>query len=265
MTKKLPFYVVTFNRIKGLKSALEFSERSEIPLELIVFDMGSTWPPFLELLKSLTNRVVHFPNGLGPRDLWMNGELKRHGKGAFFLADGDIDYSQVSSDAFNKMLKLSQEYPWFPKVGLALEVSDLPDDKEGLRIRKWAKYEWTVRWNSTTYLCGLDTTTAYYPRRERKFYYRPALRIAGNCTARHYPWYERENSADPEFHYYRSVAKSAISTQQQAIFPSQTFMIKGTLRLLLMKILKGPLHVSLLGSICVKILAWRGTLGESKG
>lgn len=262
MRTQLPFYLVTFNRVKGLISALEYVERSELPLELIILDMGSTWPPFLELLKSLPNRVIYFANGVGPRGLWTNGALVRCGDGPFFLSDGDIDYTSVPNDAFTKMAVLSQLYPWFPKIGLALEVSDLPKDKEGERIKQWSKYDWAVLWNQNTYLCGLDTTIAYYPRRERKFYYRPALRIAGNFTARHYPWYERESDDDPEFDFYRTVAVGAISTGQQALFPSKSFKFKSFIRLLLMESVKAPLHNPILGKVCIKILAWRGTIKE---
>ena len=114
MIKKIPFYVVAFNRINGLKNATEFVNHSSIPLELIVLDMGSTWEPFLEYRDSLGVQIYKFPYGMGPRDLWTSGELARLGTGGFFLADGDIDYSSVDSHAAETMIELSQKYPWFP-------------------------------------------------------------------------------------------------------------------------------------------------------
>ena len=260
MIKKIPFYVVTFNRINGLKNATEFVNRSSIPLELIVLDMGSTWEPFLEYRDSLGVQIYKFPYGMGPRDLWTSGELARLGTGGFFLADGDIDYSDVDSHAAETMIELSQKCPWFPKVGLSLRISDLPSDYEGNRIREWAKGDWAVPWDRKTYLTGLDTTTAYYPRRDETFYYRPALRIADKFQAVHYPWYERQENYDDEARFYTGLASANISSAQAGLMPNRSFVIKRQIWILIYRILRNPLRSRFFGKICVKILAFRGTI-----
>lgn len=260
MIKSIPFYVVAFNRINGLKKAHDFVSRSSIPLELVVLDMGSTWEPFMKYRDSLGIQVIKFPHGMGPRDLWVTGELSSLGTGGFFLADGDIDYSQVSSKAAEKMVNLSQKYPWFPKVGLALKISDLPKDFEGNRIRDWEKGHWQVRWEKETFLTGLDTTTAYYPRREKTFHYRPALRIAGEYHAIHYPWYERPENYDDEAKFYTSLASAKISSAQASLWPNRNFKIKRLIWKLAYTILRVPLKSKYFGKICIQILSFRGTI-----
>jgi len=260
MKTPIPFYVVAFNRIYGLKKAYEFVSSSSIPLELIVLDMGSTWEPFIEYRDSLGIKVINFPFGMGPRDLWVTGELSRLGIGGFFLADGDIDYSDVNLDAAEKMVNLSQKYPWFPKVGLALKIQDLPKDNEGNRIRDWAKSDWAVRWDQETYLTGLDTTTAYYPRRETTFHYRPALRIAGVYQATHYPWYERPENYGEEARFYVSLASEKISSAQAGLLPGRCYMTKQFVWTIIYRVLKYPLKTKIFGNIAINILSFRGTI-----
>ncbi len=260
MVEPIPFYVVVFNRINGLRMALDFVLRSTVPLELIVLDMGSTWEPFIEFRDSLGVQVFKFPSGMGPRDLWVTGELQKLGSGGFFLADGDIDYSEVDGDAAQLMTNLSNKYPWFPKVGLSLKIDDLPLDSEGDRIREWAKSDWKVPWSREIFLTGLDTTIAYYPRREATFYYRPALRIAGRCQAIHYPWYERPETYNEEARFYASLANANISSAQAGLFPSQFFKIKRQIWTLIYKALSFWLRQKITGKVCVKILSFRGTI-----
>jgi hypothetical protein len=260
MIEPVPFYVVVFNRIKGLQMAHDFVSRSTTPLELIVLDMGSTWEPLIKFRDSLGVQVVHFPYGMGPRDLWVTGELQKMGSGGFFLADGDIDYSEVDSDAAQIMIKQSEKYPWFPKVGLALRIDDLPLDLEGDRIRAWAKSDWDVSWENEIFLTGLDTTTAYYPRRESTFFYRPALRIAGACQAIHYPWYERPENYDDEAKFYMSLANASISSGQAGLFPNRNFKTKRIIWKLMYKALNYWLKKKMFGAMCIRILSFRGTI-----
>lgn len=260
MIKPIPFYVVAFNRINGLKKACDFVTRSSVPLELIVLDMGSTWEPFIKYRDSLGVQIHKFPYGMGPRELWVTGALARLSTGGFFLADGDIDYCDVDSYAAEKMINLSQKYPWFPKVGLALKIDDLPTDFEGNRIREWAKSDWKVRWDEETYLTGLDTTTAYYPRRDMTFYYRPALRIAGKYQAIHYPWYERPENYDDEARFYTSLASENISSAQAGLMPNRNYKIKRPIWIMMYRILKYPLKSRYFGKVCVQILSYRGTI-----
>ena len=260
MQAAIPFYVVAFNRIKGLQMAVEFVKRSTVPIELVVLDMGSTWEPYLRYRDSLDIQVHRFPFGVGPRDLWVTGELSKLGNGGFFLSDGDIDYSEVPDDATQKMIELSEKYPWIPKVGLALKISDLPFDFEGNRLREWAIIDWKIPWTKSVFLTGLDTTTAYYPRRDNTFYYRPGLRIAGNYQTKHYPWYERPETYDDEAQLYTKIANANISSGQAGLVPNRNYKMKRLIWILIYRILKYPLKSQYFGKVCVQILSYRGTI-----
>jgi len=260
MENRLPFYVVTFNRIKGLKMAVEFVNRSNLPLSLIVLDMGSTWQPFIDYRDSLGCAVFEFPSGMGPRDLWKSGQLITIGEGGFFLSDGDIDYKDVPNDAATKMLEYSRKYPWFPKIGLALKIIDLPNDAEGRRIREWAKMDWAVPFNDECFISGLDTTIAYYPRRETVFYYRPALRLAGKYQANHYPWYERLENQDEESKFYSSLASKKISSAADGLIASNVYKIKRLIWKQLFYFFKLPLKFEIFAKPCIWILSINGKI-----
>lgn len=260
MSGVVPFYVVCFNRIRGLLSALEFAQRSTIALQLNILDMGSSWEPFIRVRDALDCPVIYIEPGLGPRDLWTNGTLSRLGEGGFFLSDGDLDYSSVPSDAAEKMIAMSNQYPWFPKVGLALRIDDLPLDQEADRVKLWEKPSWSVKWDLQTFLAPLDTTMAYYPSRDKTFFYRPGLRIAGPYQAIHYPWYERDTLPDEESFVYRKIASSRISSTQAGTYPSFLHRIKRSILLAVSWLARPLLRNSRTAPHAVSLLALKGKI-----
>ena len=235
-----------------------FVERSSIPLNPVILDMGSTWAPYLKYRDSLGLRIEHFKYGVGPRDLFTNGFIVADGSGPFFFSDGDLDYSETSSEAFENMKKVSDKYPWFPKIGLALPLEGVQSDKEGIRVRKWEHDNWRISFKKGIYLNGVDTTIAYYPRREDTFYYRPSLRLAESNSVRHYPWFER-NDTD-EAIYYTSLARSNISSTAAGDTPSLRYRIKHAILIALYFLSITPLKYKLTGNYFVDLLARNGTI-----
>jgi hypothetical protein len=260
----IPFYVVTFNRIHGLKSAVEFSKKSTIPLSLVILDMGSTWKPFNDYVSSLPFTRFNFRNGLGPRSLWTSGFLSKIGNGPFFLSDGDLDYSEIPVESFEKMQSLSEKYPWFPKVGLDLKTNDLPHDAETSRILEWNFGNTEVEIDENIFLSSIDTTIAYYPNRSTTFHYRPALRIAGDFQVIHYPWYERVENLNEEAKVYRELARSDISSGQAQLKLYWQGKLKRRFVIALFVIVAPFITSRVLGPILVRILSFRATLRQKQ-
>ena len=254
----IPFYVITFNRVSGLENAFRFTTRSTLDLELIVLDMGSTYTPFWDYVNRMTFQVHSYNLPLGPRQLWAEGHLQELGSDPFFISDGDIDYDLVDSTAFQKMSELSLKYPWIPKVGLALDINQLPEDEEGKRIESWERRNWEFEIEKDVYLAGLDTTIAFYPTRSRNFFYRPALRLGGRLTANHYPWQERENTISEEVRFYHSKASNVISTTATGTQQSFQTRVKFGILFQMLKVLQYVIPSRKFGPVAVKILAFRG-------
>lgn len=220
--------------------------------------MGSTWQPYIEYRDSLGLRTEHFKYGVGPRDLFINGFIVADGTGPFFFSDGDLDYSETSNEAFENMKKVSDKYPWFPKIGLALPFERVPSDKEGIRVRKWERDNWRISFEKGIYLNGVDTTIAYYPRREDTFYYRPSLRLAEANSVKHYPWFERNDNE--EAIYYTSLARSSISSTAAGDTPSFRYRVKHAILIALYFLSRTPLKYKLTGKQFVNLLARNGTI-----
>ena len=260
MSSPVVFYVACFNRVIGLQSIYEYSLRSKLEVKLIILDMGSTWPPFIEYRDSLGIEVVFIDSSIGPRDLWSNSFILESGPGGFFFADGDLLYDDLPDDALCELVQLSETYPWFPKVGFSLKLSDLPRDQESVRVIEWESDNWRVPFGSNSFICSLDTTIAYYPRREKSFYYRPALRTQLPYEVIHYPWYEREGSLTPEAEFYRRLAKSRISSTQAGLWPTQSYKIKHKFMLIGFKFTKYFFTRKFSGRLFVKLFSTRGRI-----
>ena len=253
-----PFYVITFNRVSGLENAIRFAERSTLDLELIILDMGSTYPPFWDYVTQKKFPVHSYSLTRGPRELWTQGYLEKLGSGPFFISDGDIDYDNVDSIAFEKMRELGLKYSWLPKVGLALDINYLPNDEEGRRIRSWERWNWKFEIEKDVYLGGLDTTIAFYPMRTKSFFYRPALRVAGKCTANHYPWQERASTYSEEVRFYHLVASSVVSTTATGTQQNFQTRAKRSVLFQLFNLMRFVIGSHRFGPPAVKILALRG-------
>jgi hypothetical protein len=167
------------------------------------------------------------------------------------LSDGDIDYSEIPADAFEKMINLSEEYPWFPKVGLSLRTDHLPKTIETERIRKWLVPEQTIKLIKDCYLSGIDTTIAYYPRRSDLFSIRPAVRLSGKYAVNHYPW---EQKTTPESIFYESACNLDIASSVSGKFPNRLDLIKQYRILIFYFIFKYPMRTRLFGPAIVRFI-----------
>lgn len=137
----------------------------------------------------------------------------------FILSDSDLDLSGVPTDCVEHMRYLMDEHPEVTKVGLSLEINDLPDHNvfKPNVVKHESRY-WLDGYRlispkdgvPAVYRAGVGATFAmYYPSRRDKidkdFY--NALRMERPYTARHLPWYldltPGKLSEELEY-YYRS-------------------------------------------------------------
>jgi hypothetical protein len=219
----LPFIVVTHNRLSGLQNLLDFIEKSPLKIRLIIADMKSTYPPMVDFLDSLGHtqniEVIRLEN-IGPRSLYFLQSFRNIvGRKGFFLADGDLDYSEVCPNVLQTLIEVSKRYPGMRKVGCALKLSDLPMDTHDLEqkseiIKSGEKRNWSPlrEVEKGIFLAPIDTTLAYYPRIESRFFFWPALRLGGVNTLRHSPWYEDDSALTTEQKWYLDNQRKDIST-----------------------------------------------------
>lgn len=221
----VPFFIITHNRLSGLINVLNFLTYQDFPVRIVIADMKSSYPPMLSYLNSLDlNEDFQIWNceNIGPRGLFFDSRFRsfvRANSGNFFLADGDLDYSNTSINLLAELVGVSKRFPGFRKVGAGLRLDDLPDQSEALRaksqiIRSGEKRNFfeTREVAKNVFLAPVDTTVAYYPRLTNNYYFWPALRLGGSCLVRHTPWYEDDSNLNSEQSYYFKNQRRDIST-----------------------------------------------------
>lgn len=139
----------------------------------------------------------------------------------YMLSDPDLQLNENLPDNFVEVLyNLSNKYKKY-KIGFALDISD--HDKflncnqytNGLSIYNWEKQFWDNKINNHDYElydANIDTTFCLINKKYFNNNNYEAIRIAGNFTAKHLPWYKnyiKDNIPKEEIEIWRKNNKSS--------------------------------------------------------
>jgi hypothetical protein len=204
-----PCFITVFNQLTWPRRMIDDIIR--FGLEPIIIDHGSTYPPLLEWYKSgdCKAQIVLTGRNFGCYGFWSSGRSKPV-KDYYFVTDCDLDLSGVPSDAVNVMTQSLRANPTVSKVGLSLEINDVPADWPLYdALHKWEDQYWTKRTPDGHWDANVGATFAVYhpshrfPTPPSAEFYR-AVRTDRPYTARHLPWYLNLDAVDEEFRYYMS-------------------------------------------------------------
>lgn len=168
----------------------------------IVVDNASTWPPLLEWFEHAPCEVIRLGENRGPRaPLTVLPQLGDFGP-YYCITDPDLDISGVPLDVLAVLQGALDRYREIGKVGLSLEIDDIPNDYPFRRqVLDCERKFWAVRLDQfftgeiDTHFCMMRTADPYTA-------YGPALRTDRPYTARHLPWYMTPDNITPEYRYY---------------------------------------------------------------
>jgi hypothetical protein len=168
--------------------------------EIWIIDNASTYPPLLDWYNQVPNevKVLRYHNG-GHLALWSLGVVNNIPEDWVFYTDSDIELNpKMPKDYQRIMLEAAREYNHI-KVGCALAVDDIPEHywlrNQVLRNEnRW----WLEQIGPDVYLADTDTTFNL----NRKADLFKSIRLAGDFTCRHKPWYINMDSLDAEEQYY---------------------------------------------------------------
>lgn len=205
----VPVVIISFERYTYLRNMIEqLVFRLDVTRsDIIIVDNASAYPPLQRYLTSLEEQghsVIRMPTNQGhlvafQRKLWESWPR------FFALTDPDLEFHADMPRWFrDDMVRVIEGYN-VPKVGCALDISDAHLFMKqtnygwpGASIPDWERQFWSDRVNDTEppiYRAFLDTTFAVYDK-ERYKHSDPdrftAMRIAGQFTAKHLPWYDTE-------------------------------------------------------------------------
>jgi FkbM family methyltransferase len=219
-----PIIIVSFNNYKYVKNTVSHLTRinKEYLKHTRILDNCSTCPDTVNYLKNVGLEVIYNKTNEGPWICpWKNVELYNSLPDKFILTDADLGFNENLPQNFvEQMVTLSNKYNSY-KIGFALDISDadkmfpyyIPDYTVG----EWEKQFWEKRIENDDYElynATIDTTFSLVSKTNTSG---PQIRIAGNFTAKHLPWYVSNPILNMHENYKMQQKTTNISTISNAI------------------------------------------------
>jgi len=218
----IPVIIIAFNNLTYVKMMVDQSKSKKFN-DIHIIDNCSFYPKLLEYYKNIKDVKVHYmPENFGHRVLFRSVNKKFYDElpKFFILTDPDIKFNDNLPDDFvNKLCELTQKYK-VGKAGFALSIEDhhkfknltFTRFKKKKTIREWEQVFWNDKLEDNVYKAGIDTTFAVYNKEyfrivknESKFL--NAVRVSGNFTAKHLPWYKETIVSEEEILFYNNNSK----------------------------------------------------------
>lgn len=225
----IPVYIIAYNNLTFVQRFV--SQVRRLTYKIVILDNHSSYPPMLEwydLLESGVDEqlsVIRFADNYGHSIV---DEYKEQIglPDVFVLSDPDLELSdEMPDDAIDRMFALSVKYKR-RRVGLALSLADshlfIPEDQQEL-VQFESQY-WNFPIEDSDYqLFIAPTDTTFHLRNysyDDNWYIN--IRIAGQYTCRHLPWYDgflRDNVPHQELEaYFRGNISSSIAKKHKLEF-----------------------------------------------
>jgi hypothetical protein len=176
--------------------------------DITIIDNGSTYPPLLEWYNvgrfkydSYFYPNVHWSENLGQLAIYNSGLINQFKHYPWIAyTDSDIELNPNTPINFIQvMISISERYG-YDKCGLALRIDNLPDTDYANKAREWEGKYWENKIFHNIFIADVDTTFSII-KPNLPFMYK-SLRVAGELTARHIPWYNDINNLNEEELYY---------------------------------------------------------------
>jgi hypothetical protein len=218
----IPIIIPTFNTPSYLKSMIDQLEERGWT-NIIIGDNGSTYPPMVEMLDTLSKKyhVVLWGKNLGPRVYTENKDICSKMPKNFIVTDPDLLFNdRMPKTAIDKMKRVLETYE-VSKVGLAIDI-DTPEERERFfnphQVDLWERNYWSRKIDrlpevDDLYAAPIDTTFSLYNRNQflleidkvagNMTCNTSAIRIAGRFTCRHMGWWAKQPLTDDEYTFYK--------------------------------------------------------------
>jgi hypothetical protein len=218
----IPVIVNVFNRLTTTRKLCEQIAALDNAVPIIV-DNSSTWEPLLDWYRHCPFSVIRLTENMGHHAPWNAAfsslVMENAEDGVYCVTDCDLDLEGVPADLMDVLQKPLFSWRNPPvKSGVALRIDDLPPWQT--QVKEWESRFWAHRVGGNYYTAPIDTTLAMYraktPHRiATKVAGVRAVRVAGEYTARHVPWYLDPTNLDEENANYFATANQSNSWRPQ--------------------------------------------------
>lgn len=203
--KNIPIIINNFNRIDYLTQFIASLEKRGVQ-NIHILDNNSTYPPLLEYYKTTKYKVHYLGENMGYRALWKSKVYDLFKDDYYVYTDPDLVIcDRCPNDFMDYFMSLHKKYNGIWKVGFSLAINDLPNCFTKKReVQQWEKQFEEIEIEENVFYAPIDTTFAIYKPfgisdNER------SLRVAGDYSMRHLPWYvDSEHQSVEETYYINS-------------------------------------------------------------
>jgi FkbM family methyltransferase len=224
----VPIIIVCYNNYLYVKNTLEqlFEINNEYYKNIIIVNNNSTCLNTINFLKNIDVKVIDNYTNNGP---WISSHNNKHIydvlPNKFILTDPDLKFNEnIPSNFIEILSNLSDKYET-TRIGFALKIDDCEKFykdiyNRGLSIYDWEKQFWINKIyddNYELYNANIDTTFCLINKTNRD--HNRVIRIAGNFTASHLPWYIENDVYNKYENYVNSIQTTGtgISTSSKLI------------------------------------------------
>lgn len=181
---------------------------------IYILDNASTYPPLLEWYERCPFKVVRLDQNLGQLAIYNSGYINEF-SGWVAYTDSDIELNPYTPEGFiERMVELAEKHG-YNKAGLSLDIGDLPETEYATFIKRMENTYWENSLEKNVYVANVDTTFSIV-KVGLPFQY-TAIRIAGDMTAKHIPWYLDYDNLDEEETYVIEHSNSEFSTTKRFV------------------------------------------------
>ena len=219
--RPIPVFIISYNQPSYLRNMVTQLTRLQVrPSEITVLDNASTNPQLNACLRELQEtgiRVIRLERNFGPHEIFAP-EAGVDWPEVFALTDPDLEFNPSMPPTFREDLLAITCACRVWKCGLALSLTDAEQFLEGvyvsgMSIADWESQFWRhrvevqgeaaellARTDAEVFRAEVDTTFAVYRRDYPKASFLQAVRVSGNYSARHLPWYQSQSRAHQSQH-----------------------------------------------------------------
>jgi hypothetical protein len=208
-----PIIINNFNRLTTTRKLVEDLSRLGYG-NIHILDNKSTYPPLLDWYNTNPCTIKRLDTNVGNLAIY-NSDYINEFKGWVAYTDSDVDLGDRTPSFFiESMVNVADKYG-YNKVGLALRIDDLPDTDYANKARAWEQKYWERPLEKDVYEADVDTTFCII-KQGLPFQYQ-ALRLGGDYTAIHKPWYLDYNNLNDEERYVMNHSSGTYSTTKRYV------------------------------------------------
>jgi FkbM family methyltransferase len=226
----IPIIIICYNNYKYVENMLKqiFEINQEYYNNIYILDNCSNCPDTVNFLKNTNCKIISNSSNFGP---WVNQSQNTHiyngMPSKFILTDPDLEINKnIPSNFIDILSSLSDKYN-STKIGFALDIKDFDkmyqDDNyggSGNSIYGWEMRFWENKIEDDTYelyQAAVDTTFCLINK--NYIHNDKHIRVAGNFTAKHLPWYINNKVYNLYDNYIANKKTTWISTTSKTAIP----------------------------------------------